>query len=429
MTYPAPRQGAFAVIILISFCLTLLAFVMISEQSWQQRQDEAAHFIANQIATDSSLPITIHDQISLSVLADKHLVDGVIGFVGFYDDSGAPLVTVGSESVHAVQMNIQQGNTVLGSVKVTGTPISRAKIIADSWLFVMASLVLHSLLWLLYGYLARPNKHTIDDIAKITRDRLVAQGILESLPNKNNNPPLSAKNVSDYLKSQQPSALSEFDTAHTEHRTHNEISFKQKVAQADAIVMIAFDDNHDFLQLVADDLSVPYFVLCNEMLERCLHQLLQLPNFANVRVVAIDKFTKSGACIYLANTSEDGRAALAAAMLAKMIPIANKIIYDKHRDIRKFALPMRALATNRNKAANAKSLLRRYNEPSLLFMDADAAKSISAVMNLIAPKKPSSIHERECRFIGDVSDTLSSQLQKMIIKAFTTNETSHTTQP
>lgn len=419
MTYPAPRQGAFAVIILISFCITLLAFVIISEQSWQKRQDEAVYFIANQIATDSSLPITINDKVSLSVLADKYLIDGTIGFVGFYAHDGAPLISVGNESNHAVQMNIQQGNSVLGSVKVTSTPISRAKIIADGWLFVLTSLVLHILLWLLYGYMARPSTRTIDDIAKTTRDRLIAQGVLEAhTPNTQTNSIKSAQNVDEYLKSKAHTA--DLSQTNTTQADNSAISFKEKIAQADSVVMITFDDAHNFLDLVADDLSVPYFVLCDELLERCTHQLLQLPNFAHVRMTQIDKFSKSGACVYLANTAEDGRAVLAAAVLAKMIPIANKIIYDKHRDIHKFALPMRALAANSQKAMNAKKhLLGRYNEPSQLLVDADAAKSISAVMNLIAPKKPASIHEKECRFIGDVSDTLSGQLQKIITKVFT----------
>lgn len=447
MKYSAPKQGTFAVIILISFCTTLLAFVIVGKHSEQRRQDKVVDFIANQIASDSLLPMSIKDKVGLSVLTNKYLINDTIGSVGFYDNDNQPLLLVGHESTRATNISIQQGSSILGSVKVTSAPVSHAQIIATGWLFILASLVLHSLTWLLYCYIARPDKQTIENISKHTRDALIAQGILNSIQHQNtpkttipdtpsasthitNNQNLQkfdlTKSVSDLVKSNnlQNDAPHATKNSASDHQSpSSQSAFKQKMAHANSVVVIIFDDNNDLLELLADDLSMPYLTLCDELLQRCIQQLLKLTNLSDVHVIEIEQFSKTGAYVYFAdNHDQSHQAIMAAAILAKMLPIANQIIYEKHRDIHKFALPMRALAISKDKTLHAKFLLKRYHEPSLLLTNAQASKKVSEMMNLTAPRRPSSIHEKECRFIGDVSDSLASQLHTAIIQALTQTE-------
>lgn len=418
MTYAAPKQGTFAVIILMSFCLTLLAFVQTTQYTKNNHKKNVASFIAKQLGQASVNSLTIDDRVGLSVLAGRYLIDDSIAFIGFYDAQNAAIIEVGNpQQTSAVEWNVHNNALLVGTIKVQSTPTNTAQIITDNWLFLVASIFLHSIIWLLYGYLASPNnKELIEKITKDVREKLVIQKVLTDTnhtqpnntqqqydtPAQSTPPKYTAQNVGDLLKSMQKQ--SPFSNA----TPQNSDAFGECVAY------IAFDDKDNFLDVLSEDRLAPYLVLCDELLQKTAQRLLALPNLGQIRVVGIEPFGRTGASIRFSGKNGDDRSVLAGAIFAKLMPMVNKVIYEKHRDIQKFALPMRVIATTADRAMYGKALLKRYPQPSMILMNQESAKLVASVMNLIPDPNPTSIHEKECRFLVDVSDTIANQLNRAL---------------
>ena len=63
-----------------------------------------------------------------------------------------------------------KGDAVIGSVALTLKDISKGEIIAMQWPFVIGSMILHLLLWLIYSYIARPTREQINAISRDVQD-------------------------------------------------------------------------------------------------------------------------------------------------------------------------------------------------------------------------------------------------------------------
>lgn len=430
MTYFAPRRGTFAVIVLISFCLTLLTFVKTTQYAQDNHKKAVAQFIATQLDDHAKNALSLGDRVSLSVLSNRYLIDDGVGFIGFYDTQKTPLVEVGNMTTgQSVWQDVHDNANLVGSIKVQATPTSYADILAYHWLFLIAVLVLHIFIWLIYGYLATPNKALIAQITKDAKDKLIAQGVLDDRihPNTDDNTDTTnthtqpdnfvkstPKNVAEFLQSAKHSNASDTIAQPTDDTTQYTSD-----TSIDCVVHVVFDDKDNLLDMLSDDRLLPYLKLCDELLQKSVRKLLALPNLSKVKLIKIDNFDKTGACVRFANTQDDDRNVLAGAILAKLMPMVNKVIYDKHRDIHKFALPMRAIASTSDKAMHASGLLKRYPNTSMMLMNPPSAKIIAGVMNVVAPKNPASIHEKECRFLEEVSDTVANQLHKVRYQVLT----------
>lgn len=444
MTYPASKQGTFAVIILISFCLTLLAFVQTTQHAQNTHKKQVAQFVANQLADNGKNALALDERVSLSVLSNRYLIDDAIGFIGFYDTKQNPLVEVGSQDTgEAVWLDVHDNANLVGQVKVAPTPTGSAKIIAGHWLFLLANLLIHTLLWLIYGFVARPNKTLVAQIEDDVKNRLHIKDAFDATLKANSQNTAKnttikntiAKNVDEFLKSaknktttDKTSKTASTDTwqtntqdANTQDNNHKTSQTAQDTANANhdkpsninCVVHIVFEDKENLLEMLSDDRLAPYLQLCDELLQKTVNKMLKLPNLGKVRLIDIENFEKTGACVKFANGQGDDRNVLAGAMLAKLMPMINKVIYEKHRDIHKFALPMRVIASTSDKAMHAKNLLKRYPNASMILMNPPSAKIVAGVMNIVAPKNPTSIHEKECRFLEEVSDTVANQLQRV----------------
>ena len=98
MTYFAPRQGLFAIVMFISLSLQLLAFVVAQEYRINQQNQDGVKHDTILIAEEMSIPLNANDRVSLSVIAEHFIKDDSIDFVGVYNNENQLLVSVGKES-------------------------------------------------------------------------------------------------------------------------------------------------------------------------------------------------------------------------------------------------------------------------------------------------------------------------------------------
>ncbi|MBO1517273.1 hypothetical protein [Psychrobacter halodurans] len=169
MTYLAPRQGLFAIILLVSFCLQTLLLVISTDQQLSKSRALKGEQMVAQLIDEARLSLENKDRVSLSVIANRYTSEQDVTRILIKDSNDDILVPVGNAPMQqgdTIRQIATKGDAVIGSVALTLKDISKGEIIAMQWPFVIGMLLLHLLLWLIYGYLARPTKEQINAISR-----------------------------------------------------------------------------------------------------------------------------------------------------------------------------------------------------------------------------------------------------------------------
>lgn len=173
MTYLAPRQGLFAIILLVSFCLQTLLLVISTDQQLSNSRAQKGEQMVAQLIDEARLSLENKDRVSLSVIANRYTSEQDVTRILIKDNNGDVLVPVGNAPMQqgdTISQIATKGDAVLGSVALTLKDISKGEIIAMQWPFVIGSMLLHLLLWLIYGYIARPTKEQINALSRDIQD-------------------------------------------------------------------------------------------------------------------------------------------------------------------------------------------------------------------------------------------------------------------
>lgn len=187
MMYLAPRQGLFAIIILVSFCLQTLLLVISTDQQLSKSRAHKGEQMVTQLIDEARLSLENKDRVSLSVIANRYTSEQDVARLVIKDSNNEILVPVGNAPMQkgiTIDQKATKGDAVIGSVALTLKDISKGEIIAMQWPFVIGSLLLHLLLLAAYGYIARPTKQQINalsrEIDNLHRDTYAKTNSLDS---------------------------------------------------------------------------------------------------------------------------------------------------------------------------------------------------------------------------------------------------------
>lgn len=184
-------------------------------------------------------------------------------------------------------------------------------------------------------------------------------------------------------------------------------------------VQFGFMDDNNLLGFLTESQREKYLALCNQLLEKTAKKVLTRPVLSGVRLDEILPFEyHNGQCVAYVKYSRSGsnyyaRLALAGAMLAKLFPAINQAVYNRHREINSFALPIKAIASDETRREGALILLNKRNEQSLLLLNHEDNNSIVTYFNLARHKESNNIYEKECRIITTANDDMNKQLQEL----------------
>lgn len=411
MTYLAPRQGHFAIIVLISFCLHLLFFVVSTEQALQRHHQEAAQKLIVQLSEDVAVPLSANDRVSLAMLAERAVSEPSVAYVGIYDAHEQLIVPMGDElESDGVRQTVTNGSHALGQVVLKTVPVNRASLIGQSWMFVLAVLVLHSLLWLIYGYIARPTNALQQEIARRVRDQLLAQRLL---PNdySSESPINVADDAMPTAKATVDSFLKDKLGKPAANPTNpKQVSAADKTTQA-MIVQVAFVDKNGLLEVLSAERREAYFALCDQLLQKTLATLGQSSLGQGIDMTQTQRFDNDGAMIRLDQIHDGALLAQTAAVLIKLIVLVNQAVVAKHRELGYFALPMKAIASDESRVLAAQKLLEKHHD-TLVLMSANDVGIIAKTMNVVALSDVAhgGLYERECRRLMAVSESMAQRL-------------------
>jgi hypothetical protein len=447
MNHLAPRQGKFAIVLLISFCLHFLMLTFSSEKSQYEQRTQKGEKIVEQLAKEAMVGITSQDRISLSVLANRYQVDQEVAKLVISDQNNKPLVQTGqaqNDGGQVIDKPIIQNNQVLGRATITMKAVSKGEIVSSQWLFVLGSAILHGFLWLIYGYMARPTQEQLAQLGeKVQQHIALARGSLAPT-----NPALTAdgelqlddhdlytqagdssataqpaatgKTINDFLNREKSKSVNDNNQAQptateaTDNLAQENTVDSQK--QPEIELQIHFYDQYHLLKRVAPEVAKPYFQLCNQLLMRASNSLFNSSNnvlnryIKDVYIKDNSHFNANGAVVHLAGKAE--QLPLAAVLLSKLLIILNQVVYEKHRELSRFALPLTIGTSISHQFDDVQKLMANHAKEDglLLLYPLDLLKTLDGKVQFKNLQHPTTITEREMVWYNGLSETLMTEL-------------------
>ncbi|MBF2720135.1 hypothetical protein IP510_09615 [Psychrobacter sp. NG254] len=462
MTYLAPRQGLFAIIILVSFCLQTLLLVISTDQQLSNSRALKGEQMVAQLIDEARLSLENKDRVSLSVIANRYTSEQDVTRILIKDNNDEILVPVGNAPMQqgdTISQIATNGDAVIGSVALTLKDISKGEIIAMQWPFVIGTMLLHLLLWLLYGYLARPTKEQINALSHDIQELYIEQytqvdqrgynrdierssdDAVDSHPSATGESDIDdmvanarkfnvQNEVNDYLRTQQnpettdatggsvdtdADSLSgegnttETDSAGTGHQS-SKLSATRSVDKVR--VQIVFHDEFNMLERLAPAQRLPYLALCTQLFNQAVTELLKQPLLLGVSAMNEAQFADNGASVVLKADNSHAKVALAGVMLAKLYLMLNKIIHDKHIELSRFALPAKAGVSDDAQSEAMTHLLQSIGkkEQLLILLPNNGLKQISNHIQVHSIMRPTTVYERECAIFDGGNDSMIQRL-------------------
>ncbi len=468
MMYLAPRQGLFAIIILVSFCLQTLLLILSTDQQLSNSRALKGEQMVAQLIDEARLALENKDRVSLSVIANRYTSEQDVARLVIKDNKDDILVPVGNAPMQqgtTIEQIATKGDAVIGSVALTLKDISKGEIITMQWPFVIGSLFLHLLLWVAYGYIARPSKtqikalsREIDDIHRQKYNTSTISHTRQPLTDFNEHEHQSKKNIdladkndaarkaqstgaaidttvihnelNAYLKSQQSAGdvrepIANPDSDHATASTAEPLAPRDLAMQQvssnklsssrsyDSVsVQIKFHDEYKMMERLAPEMRLPYLALCTQLLEQALSELLQLPLLLGVSTTNKPYFDENGAVIVLKADNSHAKVALAGVMLGKLYLMLNKIIHDKHIELSRFALPAKAGISDSPQSDAMIQLLKSVGkkEQLLILLPSAGLRQIANHVQLHSLDRPTTVYERECAVFDGGNDAMIQRL-------------------
>ncbi|MGP9519343.1 MULTISPECIES: hypothetical protein [unclassified Psychrobacter] len=467
MTYLAPRQGLFAIILLVSFCLQTLLLVISTDQQLSNSRALKGEQMVAQLIDEARLSLENKDRVSLSVIANRYTSEQDVTRILIKDNNDEILVPVGNAPMQqgdTIRQIATNGDAVIGSVALTLKDVSKGEIITMQWPFVIGTMLLHLLLWLIYGYLARPTKEQINalsrDIQELYRDQYrpvdqrgydreierqstgqSATHLADSQIASDNTANAAAdkvtntrkfnvhNEVNEYLRTQQSqdagsdtdnlaetSEGGESEVADTDSAASKAASHTSKLSASRSVdsvtVQVGFHDEFNMLERLAPAQRLPYLALCTQLLNQAVTELLKQPLLLGVSAMNEAHFEDNGASVVLKADNSHAKVALAGVMLAKLYLMLNKIIHDKHIELSRFALPAKAGVSDEAQSEPMTHLLQSIGkkEQLLILLPNAGLKQISNHVQVHSLMRPTTVYERECAIFDGANDSLIQRL-------------------
>lgn len=414
MTYFAPRQGLFAVVILLSLSLHLLFFVLGQNHRLTEQYQQIAENNANIIAQEVAIAMQAKDRVSLSVIANRYAQDDNVDFIGIYDTKDTLLVPIGKQTDHHIiaHVPITVDNQVLGSVGVQTKAVNRSLIILDNWLYLISVLVLHFIIYLVYGYIARPSANMLKKITEDVRLRLLASGIVSEEQQMHHIAPASLV------------AAPPLDKEHNDKTTDDDHTTAQKTDKSSppvindtlppaedlpfislVAVQIRFEDPDDLLSAVSHHTKSAYFNLCNQILVKAVQELLKLPVLSGVSLHSLNDYDDNGTTVLLKADNRHAKATTAGVMLARLIVMLNQIVYDKHRELKRFCLTTRGMISDFEHQKEIVAVSKNHRERVLILIPEAGIIEAKSYVNFERLSKPRTALERQSYYLKLVSES------------------------
>lgn len=470
MTYLAPRQGLFAIIVFISFCLHSLLLVMNTDQTLHDSRQQKGERMLTYLVNESTIALTNKDRVSLGVIANRYSNDDDVMHLEVLDAKGQVLAQVGDAPLHkgkTITRQITQEKAVIGDINMVMKQTSKGEIFKMLWPFILGSLILHTLLWLAYGFIARPTKAQLtelsrdihehyrtyystgagaaasgfnlvddedDDIQEDVQDDIVNyinetdnQVSPDDNGNYDTNTFIDNKEESSSINTSGTFASIDTDNENTalENKVDEtgveETEIEDRVFEVN--VDIKFADENGMMAMVADDYIAPYLTLCTQLLQQAINEVVNQPNVYGVYLKNNPVFTQNGANVVLKVDSEYSKIGLAGAMLAMLYSTLNQMVFEKNKELGSFALPVKTGISYNKTNIEMQTILENQLTPNevAVLLPKYLHTQINQNIQLVADNTLSTVQTQNCEFIEAADEQMQTRLNNMRDSVITKN--------
>lgn len=320
----APRQGVYAALLACSFALHAVLIIQGTMHQLGQTRVTQGELLRSQLSADVLPSLAARDTVGLALLVNRYAERPDIAQIQVKDAVGQLLATGGNAPTRGgalFSQKVMLDGQLAGHVAIALIEPSRGEVIRYQWLPLLLSLLIHSMLWLLYRVVARPKA---TPVAIIEPTPALPEPMAEPTPVVQPAPP--------------PAPI------------HDPV-----------VMWIGFDDPRQLLDTLSPSLAEPYFLLCQTLLEQAIQMLNKLAEGDKPTVEIRQRFGAQGARVGLVGGSSTEHARYAV-LLGSLFNVLTEVVYRRHREMKHFALYTRVAiaAEQQDKTATAwaESLLK-----------------------------------------------------------------------
>lgn len=431
MTKLAPRQGIFAIILLVSFIAHLLVLVFNTEKQQSDFRYNKGEKIVEQLSKEAMASVINQDRISLSVLLNRYQVDNEIANLIITDKDNRILASIGqtqNKQQNPLEKDIIQNNQKIGQVIITMKAVVKSEIIGSQLFFILASLILHIIIWLCYGYTSRPTKEQLLLVQQKIQENMLknqqlnnqtqlqsqrGQDLVEST-DTSQEMSMPTKSINDYLFTPPKMPAVASKPLETESPISNSTTVEVSTDEPKTQVTIHFFDENGLLKHIAPELSEPYYQFCEELLQQTIYHLFNVqqssetlrPYTEGVTVERLNSFSMDGVMFNLLGDTD--KLALAGVLVGKLFVILNQVMYEKHRELQRFALPAHVGIGSNQQTVEIHQLMNNHGQEDgiLLRLPDSMITTLHGNVQLRNLRSASTLAEREMLYYDGLSAVL-----------------------
>lgn len=417
----APRQGLFASLLLISFALHTVFLVMATTHQLNANRNNQGLLMTSQLVNDSVTELTPPNTVSLALLLSRYATNPSVAAIRVLDPQNQVLATAGMAKTRQGEIfvrDVLRNDKKVGRVEVTLIQPSVGEILRTQWPAILAFLILHALLWLLYRQIARPSRS--EWLAQKNTEALLRHEI-EQL---NQALVLEKQNI-DALMQQQKTVHD--GAAHTLLSKALNNSFNKNsplhaangnpTAQA-LVLNIQFYDPKQLMQSLSASLSASYCNVCQKFLTLAIMSSCKHYAFAEDHIELLQKIGPQGA--QLRSDAQHPNAAACLTLIGAVFQALMDTMYHRYRESRRFALQSRFAVSSavqqmqlpaEQAAARLCQLLQA--KEAAIQLDHASVTALQAHYNFNPMQNPIDALTRQTLLIVEVSAPLQSVIQDM----------------
>lgn len=326
----APRQGLFASLLIFSFALHSILIVVATNYYLKDNRHVQGELLTRQLVNDTLNELDPPNTVSLALMANRYATDPSIASLRILSADHKELATAGANKTRPGEVFVRDAvvnEETIGRVEVTLIVPSLGEHLRNQWLPLLASLIIHFLLWLGYRTIASPTRSEF--LAKMKREAHLKHEI---------------QRLADALEQEKHDAalaIAKAQQLYQKPRADVHIADPMQKTQASEhfYLSIQFYDPKQLLGTVNQSVSQSYFNLSQLFLNKTMAMCQKQYNLTENDLEIIQPFYEDGAVLRVRKNLP--HAITAIIQVAVVFQLLSEAVYKRYRFEKRFALQTR----------------------------------------------------------------------------------------
>ena len=362
--------------------------------------------MTTQLVTDSINELEPANTVSLALLAERYATNPSVASIRILNAKNQVLATGGLTKTREGEVFVRDAivnDKTIGRVEITLIQPSIGEILRTQWLAILLSALINALLWLAYRAIARPSRS--EYLARINNESRLKHEI---------------QNLTQALEQEKHHAA--VAIAQAQQAPQQRLKPKEnkiESSEKDTVALsIQFYDPKQLLDSVNQNLSTPYFNLCQLFLTKVTELCIQHFKLNSSDIKTTRKFGEKGAVLTMSTHTPDAVQCLA--MIGTVFQLLSDVLYQRYRAEKRFVLQTRSGISTEvetmqlSSTQAAERLVQQLSaKEGAIHVPNELLKQISEHFQLINLPNPTNVLTRHAFMINGVDSAFAELAQQM----------------